>query len=213
MNEKAKKFVLHGIRTTDFRKKSSMIFLPFNILLSVVAILLWQGIGYICVVVVFILINIVCSIVFYKKWNMLYGFISQGVQLLLFTIELDLICYGMYRCVDLFVWYEYVIFICVQIVALVICVILNRVYYNVFENKKHMKRNVIVGSVAGFACECAILICKVWLTNVSLNVVITVISLLINVAIYFLLFVVCLAFYRAHLVLKYHLLPQFPDYN
>ena len=212
LQEKAKEFISHGIHATDFRKKSGIILLLINLIVFVIALLLWHKIIFLSIVITVAVINIICTVIFYKKWNVTRGFLSQGTQFLLFCIALDLLCYGMYRCTNLFVWYEYLIFIVVQIVCAIVYIFLTVNYYKKFSSKKN-KINIIAGSVAGLCCETGIIVCKIWLTDISLNVVIAIIALLIAIIIYLLLFCICLAFYRAYLIYKYDLPREISCYD
>lgn len=209
--KKAKDFVLHGIRSTDFRKKSSMSFLPLNILLVIVSILLCQEILLIWFEFFLILINIVSAIVFYKKWSTKIGFISQGSQMLFCLVVLDIVCYSMYKCADCFVWIEFLILIIIQIVFLGLWISTTLIYYKFFDGKYYkyfddktlVIKNRIAVSIGGLIGILSVIIFIHLFVNVTLQTVFLIISTLINMMIYLLEYGIVLAFFTAYLVSKY----------
>ncbi len=205
MKEKAKDFILFGIHATNFQRKSSLGLLPFNIILCMIAVLLLRNTYFIIFISITVLIAVISSVIYYKKWSVIVGFISQATQLFLFSIILDSLCFAMYHFCNLFILSEFLIFISLQLAVLAVCIPLNLYYYKVFKDKRKIKKSIVVGSIAGVIYEMSMIICKIYLTEVSLGIIVTIISLLINLIIYLLIFVIVMAVFRLHLIFKYSL--------
>lgn len=143
MKEKAKNFIQLGIQATNFKRRSSLNFLPFNIILCLIAILLFKDVYFIISIFIIVLIDIITSILFYIKWSVVIGFVSQAVQLLMFCIILDMLCYAMYNFYGLFKLSEFLLFMCFQVVILILSIPFNFYYYKHFNEKRKVKKTIL----------------------------------------------------------------------
>lgn len=212
MTDNVRNYVLWAMRSTDFQRKSSKRFLLIYMILDAIALCLSQEIWFICVVVTLLTANIVCAIVFYKKWSPLVGFISKGTQSLSLCLYFDLLCYGMYYCAGLFVWYEYIIAIGIQLVAFILSLLFAHLDFKSFKNTRKYnnfkKASAISGSIAGFTCSATTIICRLFFTDMSINVVVTLISALLYISVCLLLIGVCMHFHIVYLIKKYKIDPS-----
>jgi hypothetical protein len=203
--ELAESYVQYGIKATVFTEKSCTAFLPFNILFLMIAIALYRELYFIVIVTLVIITAIATSMLFRKKWSAFTGLLSQATQFVIFVIAIDCIYFGMYNMADIFVWYEYLISIIIQIIAFLVSIQLVVNSAKRHDISKKPVINTTVGAVAGLVCASTSIICKIFFTEVSASVILTIMSLLMNIMILLSSYVIVMAYYRAFLIKKYDL--------
>ena len=206
--ETAESYVQYGIKSTKFTKKMCMAFLPLNIISSMIAIAAFHEINFVILVVIFIIINIVTSLLFKAKWSVISGLLSQATQASLFAIAIDFIYFSLFQMFNLFVWYEFLISIITQIVAL--CVSIPIVIILAKKHKKDKTKDFqvpakIVASIAACACSSATLFCKIFLKDAPLSFVWVIMSSIFNLMVYLLCYIIVRSYYRVYLIKKYKL--------
>lgn len=207
-SQTAENWILLGIKSTKFSKRLCFRLFPINLIIAVISCLLFNELSFIIIVALINLIEIILSVILFVKWSAVSGLVSQATQILFFVINLDFINYSMYKLGGLFVWYELLIAILLQFATILIFIPIainsaNR--YIEKASEKKLNAGVIAGSVAGLSYITTITFCKIFLTNASLAVVITIISILINLLICLLNWCIVLAFYRVYLIKRFKL--------
>lgn len=203
--ELAESYVRYGINSTIFTKKNCTAFLPFNILFLLISVALFQQLYFNIVVVLIIIVAIITSMLFRMKWSAFMGLLSQATQFVIFVISIDCIYFGMYHLANMFVWLEFIISMIVQIVAFVV-----NFFLAVSSAKRHVvdkkpRVNAVAGAVAGLTYAGALIFCKIFLTEATLSIAMTILSFLMNIMVCLLSYVVSMAMYRAYLIKKYNL--------
>lgn len=203
--ELAESYVQYGINATVFTKKKCTAFLPFNILFLGIATILFRKIYFLIIITIIIIIATITSIVFKRKWSAFFGFLSQATQLLIFAITLDCIYFAISHALEKFVWYEFLISIIIQVVAFPIN--LSLVVSSAKRHDIHKKPviNKSAGLVAGLSCILTLIVLKVFLTEISMSFIFIIMSFLINIFIILLSYAIVMAYYRAYLIKKFHL--------
>jgi len=207
MNERiAQSYVRYHFESVEFSKKLCTKLLPFNIGAQFIAIALYSESLFVVASIAVIMANIITSVVFRKKWSLFIGFVSQGTQLLLFAIGVNFIIFGMYKCTELFVFYEYLIIIAIQVIVSCIGFYLIVTMSKRHNEKKKGKSSTVMAAtttIAVYAWTTAF--CKLFLAGAPLSTVITILSVIMNVLICLLNYVAIGGYYRAFLVKKYRI--------
>ena len=201
--EQAESYVQYGINTIKMSKKLCTALLPVNLLFLCLSVALFHKLFFVIFIVCIALINIVSSIILKVKWSICSGFISQATQGLLLAISFDCIYFSMYKLANLFIWYEFLSSIATQIIAIALCIPIVVKNANMHNTNKVAMPSIIAGSVSGVACVGTTIFCKLFLTNASLSLVLTIISILMNVVVYILAYIIVTGYYRAYLIKKY----------
>ena len=204
--ETAEIYVLYGIKSTNFTKKMCLTFLPLNIVLSGISIILLDC-KYTVVIVFTILIlgNIVTSIIFVIKWSAFFLLFAQSTQFTFLIIILNFIYYGLQKISLLFVWYEFLISLIIQVIAFVVSILL---VINQAKNQKKVKKKstkIMAGSAAVLSFSIGRIICRFFLTNATFSIVSTILSILLNIMICLLSYAIVCGYYRAYLMKKFDL--------
>lgn len=203
--ETAESYIIYGTKSSLFSKNMVFTFLPFNITLFSIAVVLFYELWFVNLVLITVVINMVSSLLFKHKWSTFVGLLSQGSQLFFTVIALDFVYLGMYKVSNLFIWHEYLVSISLQILMFILSIYL---VLNLARKQNQEKRpvsNTVSSSVAGLSFMIATIFAKIFMTDVSLSIVITVLGVLINLMIYLLSYVIVSAYYRAYLTRKFNL--------
>lgn len=207
-SQAAENWVIFGIKSTVFSRKTSFKILPINLIIAVISCLLFSESRFIIIVAFIFLIEIILSLILYLKWSAVSVLVSQATQILFFVVNLDFMNYSIYKFSGLFVWYEFLISIILQLSAMLISIpiaINSAKRYIDKPYEKKLNARVIAGSFAGLSYTTAIIFCKIFLTNASVALVITIISILINLLICLLNLGIVMAFYRVYLIKRFKL--------
>ncbi len=202
--EQAEGYVEYGINYMDFSKKICYRLLPLILFVLTIAIALHRELIFMAIVVIIALLSIVFSIVFLIKYSIFNGFMSVGLQLLFTNIALNLIVFGINKLTKSFILWEYIVSIVIQVIAFGVSWFLIKRRSEKFKlEENYTKTEIVAGTMAGFSCALALILCRIFAP--PLTTVVSIIVILIN-------FIVCLinvgiimAFYRAYLIKKFNL--------
>lgn len=203
--EIAYNYVYYGIKSTNFTRNKCLSFLFGTIILGIIAILLYNQKLVIIFVAIALVFNLVVSLICYNKWSAKFFFISQATYALVICIMIDIIYYAMYHATELFVVMDYIVAIVLQIVIIPIIGMITVFHAKTFKKKKYSTLYKIGGAISGAVYGISSIVCKIFLTDASLSIVLTIISILMNIIVYFLIYGILSASYRVFLIEKFNL--------
>lgn len=201
----AEDYVSKGIKLIKITKSMCWGFLFFNLILLGVSVALLQESVFIIVVGAFATIHI-SVVIFFSiiKWRSFFIFLIQAILFVFFVLTLNFLNFSLEKFAGIFIWYDYLISIILQAVAFAVSVLIIKL--TVKRGRGHYgKISALASSVAVCFYGIGIILCKIFLTDVSLSVVITIINILLNIMVYITSYVIVSGFYRAFLTVKYHL--------
>lgn len=180
-------------------------FLPINLICLVIAIALYHELIFAIMILAIVGLNIIFVVVLAKKKPfVINAIILLSIQMIVFCIALNCLIFGLYKLVDLFILWEFLLSIVIQIMALGISVILVKKHAdNYKEKEKFSKVEVITGVAGGLGYTLALILCRIF--TPSLSIVILILTLLMNLLVYLFNFAIVAAIYRIYLIKKYNL--------
>lgn len=204
-DELMESYVKYGIKSSRFLKSTCFAMLLINIPLAVIALNMYSDTALIGVVASTLILNVITAFIFYAKWSVISGFLSQATQGICLTIIYDCFTLSLYKMLNAFVWSDYAVTIALQIIAVPFVLIIV-----ILSARKHDKNKVPKVLKIGLSAGTSIyavssIISKVFLANLSINVVIIIMNIILNVVIFLMWYVVLSAIYRAYLVKRYKL--------
>lgn len=198
-------YVRYGIKSSRFLKSTCFAVLLINIPLAVIALNMYSDAALIGVVAGTLILNVITAFVFYAKLSVISWFLSQATQGVYLAIIYDCFMLSFYKMLDVFVWSDYAVTIALQVIAIPFVLIIV-----ILSARKHNKNKVPKVLKIGLSAGASIyavssIISKVFLANLSINVVIIIMNVILNVAIFLMWYAVLSALYRAYLTKRYKL--------
>lgn len=197
----AESYVIYGIKSTVFSKKTSILLLPFNIIGLGIATF-FSPETYFTILILFIIVaSIAMSIFFWKKWAAFTGLLSQGTQLFTFSLMINFNLFGIYQREEMFSDFIFLIIVLIEVLAFGIGIpllVYTAEYHNVYKKPVDSK---IIASFCGFISVLATILLKVFSPSFSMKIFIVCWL----VAIILLNFSSFRAYYRAFLIKKFKL--------
>lgn len=206
----AKHYVLKGLNSIKITKSTCWGFLFFNLILLGISIALLQEGIFIIMVGVVAAIHI-SVVIFFSiiKWSSFFIFLVQAILFVFFVLTLNFLSFSLEKFAGLFVWYDFLISIILQVVAFATSALI--VKWIVKRASGHYGNiPALASSVAVCFYGIGTILCKIFLTDVSLSIVITIVNILLNIMVYITSYVIVSGFYRAFLTVKYHLSLNYP---
>ena len=182
--EIAYNYVYYGIKSTKIKRKMCFSVLCVNILFSLIAIWLYPNIILICLISAILIISILTSCVYYNKWSIVSMLLLQATEFIVFSLIMDVIYYAMYQATSLFIWQDYLVAMILQVASIPIIVLFTVFHAKTFKEKKYSTVYKISGAIAGTAYAISAVVCKVFLTDISINVILSMISVVLNIIVY-----------------------------
>ena len=208
--ETAESYVLYGLRMTKFTKRFCKIYLVLDIIMLAFSLVINHGTVNTIFVAIFILIAIIISIVFLLKWSAFSNMILEGTYFFISAIAMDLIFFNMTIYINIFAWYEYLITVLTQLVAIMVCFPITINFAEKHSKIKNLEGPKIAQkfwtSVGIFVSGAVPLFCKLFLNDAPVTIVWPIIGFIIDLSICSLGILYIKAFYRAYLIKKFHLL-------
>lgn len=206
--ERAKSYVLFSMFKSNMNRKYCTALLSINLLFFAISLILYHKTIFLSIVLMFALLNIIAVAITSHKWSVRLEFVSRGIMWIFLIIAFDCLDFAMYKRANMFVWYEYLINVSVQIVCFISSLLICRL-----AAKKHDKESkctlnntaVLAPSLAGLSYSGIIVFCKIFLTDASLSLVLTIFSVIIFVMTYLLAYVAVSSFYCSYLIHRYNL--------
>lgn len=198
-------YVMYGIKSTKFVKGTCFAILLINAPLAVVEMNLYANPVLMGVVLTTLAINVITAFIFYLKWSAISGFLSQATQCIYLAIIINCFIPAIDNAVGIFVLYDYIITIALQIIEIPFILVIVTLSARKHNKGKIPKIYKLSLSVSISICALISLISKFLLTNVSLNVIVTIVNCLLIIMMCIAWYIVISAFYRAYLIKKYKL--------
>ena len=198
-------YVVYGIKSSKFVKGTCFAFLLLNAIFAVIEINIYPNFALMRMVLSTLALNVITAFLLYAKWSVISGFLSQATQFIYFGIILDCFVFAINKKTGAFVLNDFIVTIALQIIAIPVIFIIV-----VLSAKKHNRGKMPTTYKVSFSVGLGVsmlssIISKFLLTNVSLNVVVTILNCVLTITIYLIWYIVISAIYRAYLVKRYNL--------
>ena len=206
--ELAESYVLYGINSTNFTKKTLTHFLLINIILfafSAVTVAFSREISFVILVIVSIILNIVITCYCHSKWSAVTYLITQATQILFFIIAINYIYFGYCKTSGFFVWYEYAVSIVTQFAAFALSVPITVHLAKKHNIEKKPLEYVKKSSIHLLIIPLSSILYKIFLTDAPFSVVLTILCILLNLVALLSSSHITATYYRAYLIKKFNL--------
>lgn len=194
-------------KTTSKRHQYELLLVNFVFL--GIAIVLYHELTFVIIISFVACLEAFFTIVFAKKRPHYFKVtILIAIQIIVLSIALNGIIWGMYQLANSFVLWEYLLSIAIQVMAWVISIFFEKKRAERFKPQKYIsKAGVVASATAGLTYALTLFLCRIFSPSLStlLSIAMPLIALLLNMLVCLMGTGVTAAIYRACLIKKFQL--------
>lgn len=182
-------------------------FLLLNFFVFGIAFIVYPKKAFLIAMLCIYFINAFSAILLAKKAPcLLSGTVLTIIQLLVFCVALNSIVFAMYQSAQVFVLWEFIVSVMIQLLSIAVSFILIKRHAKKFhENERYSytKTEAVAGTASGISYILVLTFCHV--VSPSLSTFVTPVAILINILACLMSFATSSAIFRAYLIKKYNI--------